>query len=84
MKIMYGCSVSRQLSNTFQKPIITSHHNNVETSGLVKWIELFVVDMETKFHKCDAFVRHTIVSEARDIAHQLSNTGTCYRTPVYF
>ena len=28
-------SVSRQLSNTFRKPIITSHHNNVETSGLV-------------------------------------------------
>ena len=40
--------------------------------------------METKFHKCDAFVRHTIVSEARDVARHLSNTGTCYRTPVYF
>ena len=71
----YVASVSRQLLNTFQKLNITSHHNNAE---------LFVVDMEIKFHKCDAFVRHTIVSEARDVAHHLLNTGTCYRTPVYF
>ena len=28
-------SVSRQLSNTFRKPIITSYHDNAETSGLV-------------------------------------------------
>ena len=40
-------SVSRRLSNTFRKAIITSHHDNVETSGLVYHIELFVVDMET-------------------------------------
>ena len=38
--------ISRRLSNTFQKAIITSHHDNVETSGLVYCVELFVVDME--------------------------------------
>ena len=28
-------SVSHQLSNTFRKTIITSHNNNIQTSGLV-------------------------------------------------
>ena len=32
---VYIRSISRQLSNTFRKAIITSHHDNVETSGLV-------------------------------------------------
>ena len=82
MVLLY--SVSRQLSNTFRKAIITSHHDNVEISGLVYFIELFVVDMETQFHERDAFVRNAIVQEVRDLARHLSNTGTYYRTTVYF
>ena len=77
-------SVSRQFSNTFRKPIITSYHDNAETSGLFYYVQLFFIDMETKFDNCDAFVRHAIVQEARDVARQISNTGTGYRTTVYF
>ena len=34
-------------------------------------MELFVVDMETKLHTCDAFLHHTNIQEVRDVARHM-------------
>ena len=80
--IIFGSSVSGQLSEIFRIPIKSQPIFIAQTSGLDHSIARYLVSMETEFQFRDAFRRKMTAKILEHVMGELSDSETNYRTAL--